>query len=92
MPAAIAESMGSMSIGMGNFKGGYPQTVYILWTSVPGATISAADEPALISTSRPHPSLGKLAQAGFPLFRADQGIGGWYQWNLFIRSPMVMDP
>src|ERR1700682_5198733 len=67
MPSMGAESIGSMSMGMGNFMSSYPQSVYILWTSGRRATISPADKPALNSTPRPHPSLGKLAQAGFPL-------------------------
>jgi len=56
--------------GIGSFKPVmFSPAVYILWTQVPCATISPVGKAdPLISTPRPHPSLGKLAQAGFPLF------------------------
>src|SRR5260370_25110766 len=70
MPSPGAESIGSMFSGIGIFSAAiYPQFVYILWIAKPCATISPVGKSdSQNSTPRPHPSLGKLAQAGFPLF------------------------
>src|SRR5260370_352028 len=70
MPSPGDESIGSMFSGIGIFSAAiYPQFVYILWIAKPCATISTVGKSdSQNSTPRPHPSLGKLAQAGFPLF------------------------
>src|SRR5258708_3319117 len=69
IPASeIAESIGSMSGGSGSFKVFVPSCLYLV-DSVRGWYYIGGRTGPLNSTSRPHPSLGKLAQAGFPLFR-----------------------
>src|SRR5689334_23347207 len=71
MPASeIAESIGSMSVGSGSFKVVVPSCLYLVDGGPRWYYIGGRRGP-LNSTPRPHPSLGKLAQAGFPFLAAE---------------------
>src|SRR5579872_6719517 len=64
-----ADSIGSMSVRMGRLMGVFPRCLYLVDRAALCYYIGGRTGP-LNSKSRPHPSLGKLAQAGFLLLAA----------------------
>src|SRR6185437_14908080 len=74
-PSPGAESIGSMSSGIGSFKLFVPRCLYLVEAHTLCYHIGGHTGPPN-STPRPHPSLGKLAQAGFPLFGARAALLG----------------
>src|SRR5205823_11425776 len=81
----IAESIGSMSSGSGNFKL-VPSCLYLVDSPAGWYYIVGRSNRPLNLDTTPPPQPGKLAQAGFPLFGQKLAQAGFPSFWLYARA------